>query len=383
MRIQCPKCQGLLDVEGAAAGTVVACGHCNAHLQVPEVQTKPNPAPARSGRPPASPKSSGVAKQLANQVQAAQREAVAAREEEAETTPRPKRKKKKKRPAYRPEPEFNPYQAEMWMAVACGLFVWGLLIGLSFLVHGLVWILILAGLLMTAVGRWWFLGIAAEEGISNWLMCMLIPFYSTYYFFTRLGDTLYPFLVGAAGYMFIITGLLLLLHFGGLGVLLDGAEGFEDPLTGTLKATLDGKDLGKRPAGLLHQFHSDSRHHHRFFFTIEDDFGSTLHGELPRTFDGNWKSLAGTTLRLLPEVPGEDGAISEFYKDEDDEEGVPMASGTFQVERVEGTAEKPVLVGRLQVKLKGNRGELEAQASLPATNTDPRNQGGLMDDDEE
>jgi hypothetical protein len=47
VRIKCPKCQTILPVDGAPAGTVVPCSQCGAKLRVPAI--KPAPAPLTPG----------------------------------------------------------------------------------------------------------------------------------------------------------------------------------------------------------------------------------------------------------------------------------------------------------------------------------------------
>ena len=98
MQIQCPKCQGLNEIDDEHAGQVVACGHCGAHLRVPNVsrsaapRARPGAASAGSARQPSAPRPSAP-----RQPAAADPGYEAIDEEPADEPPRPKRKKKKKR----------------------------------------------------------------------------------------------------------------------------------------------------------------------------------------------------------------------------------------------------------------------------------------------
>jgi hypothetical protein len=97
----------------------------------------------------------------------------------------------------------------LFAALGIIALLWLGLVGLTFLLPEGRWVITFVGGVATLIGRRWFLQVAAEDGSGTWLACLFIPFYSTYYFFCHLSETLKPFLVSVAGYLFLGTGIVL------------------------------------------------------------------------------------------------------------------------------------------------------------------------------
>jgi hypothetical protein len=79
--------------------------------------------------------------------------------------------------------------------------------------------LLIGGGILFVCARIWFIYIARQEDVLTYLLVRFVPFYSIYYFFTRLHDTYKPFMLGSVGATFAITGFVALLlrdGFGGL-----------------------------------------------------------------------------------------------------------------------------------------------------------------------
>jgi hypothetical protein len=125
-----------------------------------------------------------------------------------EPAPLPLRKKKKKK-----RKKKGSFGGESLILAGGLVLVWILLVGLTFVVRPAIYVIVIIGGVATFTGRRWFLRVAYEEGVGTWLACLLVPFYSAYFFCTHLGDTLKPFLIGVVGYAFLGTaGILWLVH---------------------------------------------------------------------------------------------------------------------------------------------------------------------------
>jgi hypothetical protein len=145
--------------------------------------------------------------------------------------PAPLRKKKKRKPAA--EPAAGGATALIAVAVAAGL--WLTLSALTFLSSSMVWGLLLVGGLLAVVGRLTFLTAAKNEGTGAYIACLLVPFYSIYFFFTHLDETLKPFLIWLVGLVYLGTGgVLWFVH----------AARDHRPVGAALQAAGDGDDEG-------------------------------------------------------------------------------------------------------------------------------------------
>jgi hypothetical protein len=67
---------------------------------------------------------------------------------------------------------------------------------------------LVVGIPLALVGRLWFMFIARQEDYVTYLMVRFVPFYSIYYFLTRIHETYKPFLIGSVGSVFVVTGLI-------------------------------------------------------------------------------------------------------------------------------------------------------------------------------
>ena len=93
------------------------------------------------------------------------------------------------------------------LASAGGLYL--LLTLLAVFVKGATVMMLVMGGLMVVVGQIWFMYLARQEDPTVYLMVRFVPFYSTYYFFTRIHETYKPFIAGATGTLFLITALII------------------------------------------------------------------------------------------------------------------------------------------------------------------------------
>jgi hypothetical protein len=100
---------------------------------------------------------------------------------------------------------FNPY---LFIMVSV-LFIWGLGMVLrvaagifyaGFAAFMLAW-------LVVAAGRIWFLTIAFSEDSTTGMLCMIVPFYSLYYFITNLEETWKPVVTEFVGGVLVMLAM--------------------------------------------------------------------------------------------------------------------------------------------------------------------------------
>lgn len=113
-------------------------------------------------------------------------------------------RRKKKRRRQRPPQELGGLLAALAVVAA----VWLLLTVAAYFKHQVAYALLVLGGVAAFAGKRWFLAVASEDGLGTRLMCLFVPFYSTYYFFTNLRRTLMPFAVSCCGGVFLLTGVV-------------------------------------------------------------------------------------------------------------------------------------------------------------------------------
>jgi hypothetical protein len=92
--------------------------------------------------------------------------------------------------------------------------IWLLLGGVALLAPPLGVFLVLLGILLSTVGRVWFLVIAFQDDLMTGLLCLLVPLYDIIYLINNQDSAGPPFLVNLIGIMMAFSGIWLV---GGLG----------------------------------------------------------------------------------------------------------------------------------------------------------------------
>lgn len=86
--------------------------------------------------------------------------------------------------------------------------LWVVLVVVALFFRPAVYGIFVLGSIVTFTGRRMFLRVAREEGTGTWLACLFVPFYSIFYFFTHLDETIRPFLIGFFGYVLLTSGMI-------------------------------------------------------------------------------------------------------------------------------------------------------------------------------
>jgi hypothetical protein len=246
IRVQCPQCDKKLGLDDSFAGRLGQCPACGQKFRIPGAPV-PAPAPAptvkkqrpevpaerleevssppRKRRPeeiqaaPPRPKPPRPDDEVEELVEVAEEapprkkrpqqeieeavEVVEGDQADADEPARPKKKKKKrKKQRVGIGEEFGEFMIPLMVIIG----LWLVLTLVTFFVRPAMWGLLIGGGVIAAMGRRWFLRIAYEEGLDVWLMCLLVPFYQTYFFFTRISQMLKPFLLSTCGFVFFLTG---------------------------------------------------------------------------------------------------------------------------------------------------------------------------------
>jgi hypothetical protein len=264
-------------------------------------------------------------------------------EADSSRPPHHKRKRKKKKTA-------SAGQLVAPLLVALG--VWIALVVAAFLFRPVVYGLLILGSIVTFMGRSTFLQVAREDGMGTWLACLFVPFYSTYYFFTRMGRTLVPFLIGCCGYVFLGSGIVLwFVHLSEPAAEAD-EERPEHEVAG-LAITVAGKPTAI-PIEEMNYFHvKRGREEYPDSFEFSGP-GTSIRGTFALGFDEAWEKLVGKPVKIL--------ARSEEPEDGDSEITLPsrgvvkITGGSFTIERVVSPRPEPVLRGRIQLHLAGSGG---------------------------
>ncbi len=205
--VPCRRCETLLKIPPTFTGKVARCPKCRGVVSIPQaeddieeaveiVEEEPLPRRTRLREEEVAPAR-------------AKRRRVQEDVDEPEDDPAPRRKRPRKRP--RAE---GPSAAAV---VGVGLFVfafWLLLAALGYRFRPVSYGMLFVGAALSWAGTKWILSIAAEEGTGTYLACLLVPFFETWFTFTRLSRTWAPCLLCWAGRLFGGAAIILLiLHF--------------------------------------------------------------------------------------------------------------------------------------------------------------------------
>jgi hypothetical protein len=127
--------------------------------------------------------------------------------QDEEDQPRRKKGKKRKR-------QLQPSLGTV-MGIGAGLLALWLLTGvLGFFFKPAGYGMLVLGILLFSAGRRSILRQAANEGTGQYICCLLVPFYDTWFTYSRLTKTWAPCLICWAGRAFsLAAGILLLVHF--------------------------------------------------------------------------------------------------------------------------------------------------------------------------
>src|SRR5262245_21331044 len=215
--LQCPQCDTRLKLPPSYTGKKARCPKCRGLVDVPSDEVEEDVAvveeedssPSRRVTPRRKPRLSED-----EPVPSSARRRQAVREEEDDDEPDDEPAPRKKRPRRRKREQQGPTAATV---IGIALFVfafWLLLAGLGYRFRPVSYAMIVVGAVLSWIGTKWILSIAAEEGTGTYLACMFVPFYDTWFTFTRIGQTWVPCLIGWAGRFFAVAGIvLLIIHF--------------------------------------------------------------------------------------------------------------------------------------------------------------------------
>jgi hypothetical protein len=260
--------------------------------------------------------------------------------------------------------------------------IWLVLVVVAVFFHAAVYAILVIGSIVTFTGRRLFLRVAREEGVGTWLACLFVPFYSVYYFFTHVSQTIRPFLIGCCGYVFLASGTVL--WFYGVfadratanardrGVAVsdeDDAEDGEEKIaqagaqkTG-LVLTVAGKELSV-PIEQMNYFHVKRNRE-----TFPDGFelsgaGTSIRGRLELGFEEEWEKLVGKPLKVLARSSDPDEGDSEITLPGRGQ--VKVTGGSLTVEKVIAPRPSPVLRGRIRLETAGAHGTETLEGTFQA-----------------
>jgi hypothetical protein len=274
------------------------------------------------------------------------------------------------------KPKRRKKNADLSQFLAPMIFVgvtWVVLIAIAIIFRPAVYALLGLGSIVTLTGRRMFLKVAREEGLGAWLASLFIPFYSAYYFFTHLGETIRPFLIGCCGYVFLASGSLLWIvraveerrDVNTPDRQVADASDEEDADLPDQKAgeglgqkaglvlTVAGKEVSL-PIEEMNYFHV-KRGRDSFPDSFElSGSGSSIRGAFALGFEEDWERLVGKAVNIL--------ARSGEPEDGDSEINLPgrgmikVTGGSFTVKKVISPRPSPVLRGRIRLETAGPHG---------------------------
>jgi hypothetical protein len=224
IRLTCSSCQKKLVVDDSKAGKSGKCPSCGSSIRIPEGRAAEAAVPGATMRPttppprpfPPDPASEAIAPaplhrrrtpEVVARVEKVE-EVEAAEQDDEPERPRRRRKKRRKRPAGGDVPV-----VAIMLGVAGAIYL--LLIVLSVFSRAGSFLLLIVGFALLACGHLWFIYLAHQEDAWVSFMVRFVPFYSIYYFFTRIHETYNPFLTGSVGVLFLITGFIAVVARGG------------------------------------------------------------------------------------------------------------------------------------------------------------------------
>jgi hypothetical protein len=263
----------------------------------------------------------------------------------------------------------GPQKQDLITGLAIAAIVWIGLTVLAIWVRPVVFVLLILGGVVIAAGRRMLLHLAEQEGTSTWLACLLVPFYPTYFFFTRIHEAYKSFLVSCAGYVFFVSGLAL---FFMPSMFRYGAAEEPDepvPIMSVLRLQVDGKEVPMTIERFYYFSVKRGRTKFPDYFLIQGR-GLGIFGKTWVGFEEQWDELLNKPLEITPEDPkGEEGDSHIRLTDKGD---FQVVKGKLTVKEVVGKTEgDPFLRGDIELELKNKnvkqplivRGTFEAQVT--------------------
>ncbi|MFO0876245.1 MAG: hypothetical protein U0840_02640 [Gemmataceae bacterium] len=253
IRFSCTSCERPFKVADEYAGKAVRCPGCKGALRVPEeeiesdVEVVEEEEPAPRPRPKTSPVKTGsdsIARRKPRLASSEDDEDEAPRrrkarlasfgddedeasrrhnrrdeDDEEDETPRrrsqreddddederPRRKRRRRRQ------EADSTNSTLFMLLSGGLSLLFVVLLIAGWFHkGGAIVMLVFGVVPAAIGTWWIMAIAKEESYMQYLACMYVPFYDTWFSFTRWGQTWAACLMVWIGRVFAAAGIILL-----------------------------------------------------------------------------------------------------------------------------------------------------------------------------
>lgn len=381
----CPGCGRRMDLEDSRAGQVGRCLQCRCKFRVPRHALSAENDPAREPTPTISrhPALDSMAPAFRSKdrprrahddeedrsqesradvrhrdptpAPAAERDRTEPPESEplhdgAPEIPRPPSRKRRRRK------KKSSTAAQLLVPLAVAAVAWMALVVVAFLFRPALYAVLAVGSIGTLTGRGMFLRIAREEGLGTWLACLVVPFYSTYYFFTRMDETLRPFLIGCGGYLFLASGLVLwYVHA------VRSPEAAADLAAGAREHKAAGVVLviaGKETTLPIDEMNYSHVNHGRDQFPDSFEFngeGTSIHGTLPLGFTEKWAELVGKPVSILPRSSDPDDGDSQIQLPG---RGVlKVTGGSFTIDQVvTPSSDLPLLRGHIQLQIAGPGG---------------------------
>jgi hypothetical protein len=265
-------------------------------------------------------------------------------------------------------PLTGPQKQDVVTGLALAGILWIALTALSVWVPSAVYALLFVGALIVIVGRSMLLHLARQEGTGVWLACLLVPFYSTYFFFTRLHETYKSFLISCAGYVFVVTGVVL--YFILIVFHAEPPDELVEPVPSVswLRLRIEGEDLRLAIEGFNYFSVKRGRDEFPDRFQLEGK-GMSIFGKFWIGFEEQWDELLNKPLEITSEDPGKTEGDSHLTLPGKGD--LKILKGKLVVKSVINGRDNgdPYLKGDLELELKGKeprqtlniKGTFEAQ----------------------
>jgi hypothetical protein len=218
IRFSCPRCGKRLKAEPSYAGRRVRCVRCRERLITPQTGEFPDVEILDEEATGADPvgevhvvvdpvaRQAGAGGKPGRLKQAVDLDEPPELEPDLDFEDRPRKKKRGKK-----RRRSGGVTAGAALAVALILAVVWVGMGVAGWFFRPVSIaMFVVGVVVVIVGRRWLLALAREEGAGTYYCCLLVPFYDTYFTFSRLHRTWAPCLICWAGRAFTVVALVLL-----------------------------------------------------------------------------------------------------------------------------------------------------------------------------
>jgi hypothetical protein len=402
IQLRCPACKRVMSVDDSKAGKVGRCLQCNQKFRVPgditvETADTPPQSSARAARESASripkeprplepmpprndeamsdggygleeiPPRSLSAKRPRLVDEDIDNEGEQVRGPDDRGRPRSRRLKKRERRQHGVGPQIQDILPALGFAGA----ICATLVIVAFWIHEISYLLLIIGVLVVAAGRRMILHLAMEEGTGVWLACLVVPFYPTYFFFTRISETYKAFLVSCAGYLFLVSGGALWLIFFVLGAShRKDVKNLADHAVSPSMLTLlvEGKEVRIPIDELIYNSVKRGRESFPDFFEMEGK-GVNLFGEFWVGFNQEWRDAIDKPARITARDAREHQGDS--HVELPGKGDMKVVRGELIVKQVQDNedAADPFVRGTIELELKGPgqnqslkvRGTFEAQ----------------------